>query len=125
MANRILIQSIRELRKSFGVITTHYSNLKLLANEYFEITNKTNKNEYILGKNRDSLFLTQTPQAFNYKKIYNLSIIQKNKIQDEATLFIENNLKLNFIKGEILNNKITFKEDLGISSFSNNCFHIQ
>ena len=41
-----------------------------------------------------------------------MSIKQKNKIQDEATLFIENNLKLNFIKGEILNNKITFKEDL-------------
>ena len=37
---------------------------------------------------------------------------QKNKIQDEATLFINNNLKIKFIKGETLNNKITFKEDI-------------
>jgi len=34
------------------------------------------------------------------------------KITDEATLFIENNLKIKFIKGENLNNKITFKEDI-------------
>ena len=42
----------------------------------------------------------------------NLSLKQKNKIQDEATLFIQNNLKIRFIKGETLNNKITFKEDI-------------
>ena len=28
----------------------------------------SSKNEYILGKNRDNLFLTQTPQAFNFKR---------------------------------------------------------
>ena len=56
--------------------------------------------------------MTQTPQAFRYKNLYNLSIKQKNKITDEATLFIENNLKVKFIKGENLNNKITFKEDI-------------
>ena len=62
--------------------------------------------------NRDNSYLTQTPQAFKYKDIYNLSIKQKNKIQDEATLFINNNLKIKFLNGEILNNKITFKEDV-------------
>ena len=62
--------------------------------------------------NRKNSYLTQTPQAFKFKDVYDLSIKQKSKIQDEATLFIENNLKLNFIKGEILNNKITFKEDI-------------
>ena len=36
----------------------------------------------------------------------------KNIIQDEATLFINNNLKIKFIDGETLNNKITFKEDV-------------
>jgi 2-C-methyl-D-erythritol 4-phosphate cytidylyltransferase/2-C-methyl-D-erythritol 2,4-cyclodiphosphate synthase len=56
--------------------------------------------------------LTQTPQAFNFKEIYDLSIKQKNKIQDEATLFINNNFKIKFINGEILNDKITFKEDI-------------
>jgi 2-C-methyl-D-erythritol 4-phosphate cytidylyltransferase/2-C-methyl-D-erythritol 2,4-cyclodiphosphate synthase len=61
---------------------------------------------------RENSYLTQTPQAFNYKDIYNLSIKQKNKIQDEATLFIENNLNIKFISGETLNSKITFKEDV-------------
>ena len=61
---------------------------------------------------RENSFLTQTPQAFKFKDVYNLSIKQKNKIQDEATLFIENNSKVKFIKGENLNNKITFKEDV-------------
>jgi len=61
---------------------------------------------------RDNSYLTQTPQAFRFNEVYKLSLKQKNKIQDEATLFIENNLKIKFIKGETLNNKITFKEDI-------------
>ena len=66
----------------------------------------------LFNLNRTNSYLTQTPQAFRFKEIYNLSIKQKNKIQDEATLFIENNLKIKFINGENLNNKITFKEDI-------------
>lgn len=62
--------------------------------------------------NRKNSYLTQTPQAFKFKDIYDLSIKQKNIIQDEAALFIDNNSKINFIKGEALNNKITFKEDI-------------
>ena len=66
----------------------------------------------LFNLNRKNSYLTQTPQAFKFKEIYKLSINQKNKIQDEATLFINNNLKINFINGETLNNKITFKEDI-------------
>ena len=66
----------------------------------------------LFNLNRNNLILTQTPQAFKFKDLYALSIKQKNKITDEATLFIENNFKIKFIKGENLNNKITFKEDL-------------
>ena len=66
----------------------------------------------LFNLNRNNSILTQTPQAFKFKDIYNLSNRQKNKITDEATLFIENNLKIKFIKGEHLNNKITFKEDI-------------
>ena len=40
---------------------------------------------------------------------------QKAKIQDEATLFIENNAKIKFIKGEYLNSKITYKEDINMN----------
>ena len=66
----------------------------------------------LFNLNRDHSFLTQTPQAFRFNDLYNLSINQNAKIQDEATLFIENNLKVKFIKGENSNNKITYKEDI-------------
>jgi len=66
----------------------------------------------LFNLNRNNSFLTQTPQAFKFKDLYNLSIKQINKVTDEATLFIENNKKIKFIKGENLNNKITYKEDI-------------
>tara|TARA_A100001011_G_C14162469_1_gene778887 strand:+ start:40 stop:1140 length:1101 start_codon:yes stop_codon:yes gene_type:complete len=66
----------------------------------------------IFNLNRDNSILTQTPQAFKFKDLYNLSIKQKKIITDEATLFIENNLKVKFTQGENENTKITFKEDV-------------
>jgi 2-C-methyl-D-erythritol 4-phosphate cytidylyltransferase / 2-C-methyl-D-erythritol 2,4-cyclodiphosphate synthase len=69
-------------------------------------------NKQLFNLKRDNSYLTQTPQAFKFNNLFNLYIKQKNMIQDEATLFINNNLKINFIKGETLNNKITFKEDI-------------
>jgi 2-C-methyl-D-erythritol 4-phosphate cytidylyltransferase/2-C-methyl-D-erythritol 2,4-cyclodiphosphate synthase len=66
----------------------------------------------LFNLDRDKSFLTQTPQGFKFKELYNLSIKEKNKIQDEATLFIKNELKIKFIKGENFNNKITFREDI-------------
>jgi len=94
-----LINSLKKNKASIPVISSKDSIKYKVKNQLFNL-------------NRKNSYLTQTPQAFKFKDVYNLSIKQKNKIQDEATLFIENNLKLNFIKGEILNNKITFKEDL-------------
>ena len=66
----------------------------------------------IFNLSRDNSILTQTPQAFKFQDLYNLSIVQKKMITDEATLFIEKNLKVKFIQGENLNTKITFKEDI-------------
>ena len=94
-----LINSLKKNKASIPVISSKDSIKYKVKNQLFNL-------------NRENSYLTQTPQAFKFKDVYNLSIKQKSKIQDEATLFIENNLKLNFIKGEILNNKITFKEDL-------------
>ena len=67
---------------------------------------------HIFNLSRDNSILTQTPQAFKFQDLYNLSIKQKKVITDEATLFIEQNLNVKFIKGENLNTKITFKEDI-------------
>ncbi|WP_440930721.1 2-C-methyl-D-erythritol 2,4-cyclodiphosphate synthase [Candidatus Pelagibacter sp.] len=75
---------------------------------------KYNIKNKIFNLNRDNAYLTQTPQAFRFKNLYELAIKQKNLITDEATLFIETGQKIKFIKGEIQNKKITFEEDTNI-----------
>jgi 2-C-methyl-D-erythritol 4-phosphate cytidylyltransferase/2-C-methyl-D-erythritol 2,4-cyclodiphosphate synthase len=94
-----LINSLKKHKASIPVIFSKDSIKYKFKNQLFNL-------------NRKNSYLTQTPQAFKFKDIYNLSIKQKNIIQDEASLFIYNNLKINFVKGETLNNKITFKEDI-------------
>ena len=66
----------------------------------------------IFNLERNNLILTQTPQAFRFKELYNLAMEEKNKITDEATLFINKDHKIKFIKGEIQNNKITYLDDI-------------
>jgi len=94
-----LIKSLKKNKASIPVIKSKDSIKYKIKNQLFNLS-------------RENSFLTQTPQAFKFIDLYNLYIKQTNKIQDEATLFIENNLKINFIKGENLNSKITFKEDV-------------
>ena len=68
-------------------------------------------NEYIIGKNRDDLFLTQTPQAFNLKQIYNLHKNMFGKYKDDdISLYMDLN-KVKFIEGEKNNFKITDQLD--------------
>ena len=67
--------------------------------------------EYIVGKDRNNLFLTQTPQAFNLKEIYNLHKTKSAKYRDDdISLYVDLN-KVKFIKGEKSNFKITDIED--------------
>ena len=66
----------------------------------------------IFNLNKKNSLLTQTPQAFRFKELYNLAINEKKKVSDEATLFINNNYKIKFIPGENNNNKITFLNDV-------------
>jgi len=66
----------------------------------------------ILNLKRENLMLTQTPQCFDFETLYKLSNKNKKYISDEATLFIKNDLKIKFIKGEEDNFKITTVKDL-------------
>ena len=67
--------------------------------------------EYIVGKKRDNLFLTQTPQAFNLKEIYYLHKTNFGKYKDDdISLYMDLN-KVKFIEGEKSNFKITDKID--------------
>ena len=68
--------------------------------------------EYIVGKNRENLFLTQTPQAFNLSEIYHLHKKNADKYKDDdISLYIDLN-RVKFIDGEKNNFKITDKSDL-------------
>ena len=101
--------SIKLLKNLINSLKKHKAVIPVISSKdsiKYKIRNK------LLNLDRKNCYLTQTPQAFRFKNLYQLSIKQKNKIQDEATLFIENNLKIKFINGENLNNKITFKEDI-------------
>ena len=71
----------------------------------------SSKEEYIVGKKRDNLFLTQTPQAFNLKEIYHLHKTNSSKYKDDdISLYMDLN-KVKFIEGEKNNFKITDKSD--------------
>ncbi len=94
-----LINSLKNNKATIPVVFSKDSIKYKIKNQLFNLQRKNS-------------YLTQTPQAFKFKDIYDLSVKQKNKIQDEATLFINNNIKIKFINGEILNEKITFQEDI-------------
>ena len=70
------------------------------------------KYEYIIAKNRKDLFLTQTPQGFILKQIYNLHLNNKGKYRDDDISLYMNLDKVKFIHGEKNNFKITDKHDL-------------
>jgi len=66
----------------------------------------------VVNLKREKVLLTQTPQCFNFKILFNLSKNNKDNVTDEATLYLKNNKKVKFIKGEETNIKITKKSDL-------------
>ena len=99
---KLLKNLIKNLKKNIAVVPVVFSKDSIK----YKIKNKF----YNLDRNKS--LLTQTPQAFKYKNLYNLAKLQNKKITDEATLFIENNNKIKFIKGENKNNKITYLEDI-------------
>ena len=85
-------------------------------------TNNSTKYSYknkVVNLKRHKVLLTQTPQCFDYKTLYDLSIKSKNSVTDESSLFIINNKKIKFIKGEETNTKITKKNDLYVKKIKN------
>ena len=73
---------------------------------------KTIKNKKIINLDRNKIFLSQTPQAFNFKKIFNLQKKISSKITDDASLFDNYSNRVKMIKGEETNIKITTKNDI-------------
>ena len=73
---------------------------------------KYRNNNKINNLNRDKILLTQTPQCFNFNELYNLYKNNKEKITDEASLYLNNNKRIKFILGDKNNFKITTVDDL-------------
>ena len=64
-------------------------------------TDNSTKYKYrnnIVNLKREKVLLTQTPQCFNFKTLYNLSKSNKKHVTDEATLFLKNNKNCNYEK---------------------------
>jgi len=70
----------------------------------------------ITNLKRENIYLIQTPQAFNYKKLYALQNEKSIEITDDANLFVRANKKIKIIKGEFGNNKITINSDIRINN---------
>ena len=104
--------SVNLLRKLLNKLK---NNKAVVPYTYSKDSIKYKSQKKLLNLKRNKVLLTQTPQAFRFKDLYNLSTKQKNKITDEATLFIENQKKVSFIRGENDNNKITYPNDIKLN----------
>jgi 2-C-methyl-D-erythritol 4-phosphate cytidylyltransferase / 2-C-methyl-D-erythritol 2,4-cyclodiphosphate synthase len=65
---------------------------------------------------RENIYFTQTPQAFDYRKLYKLQGDKSSEVSDDANLFIKAKKKIKLIKGEIENNKITINSDIKLNT---------
>ncbi len=92
----------KELKKNNAVVPY----LKSENSVKYKIKNKIN------NLDRNKVLLTQTPQCFNFQELFNLYKSNKEKITDEASLYLRNNRKIKFILGDKKNFKITTVDDL-------------
>ena len=66
---------------------------------------------------RENIYLTQTPQAFNYNELYKLQNKIGSEVTDDASIFINAKKKIKIINGEIKNTKITINSDIKTNHF--------
>ena len=77
---------------------------------------KQKSSNIVTNLNRKNIYLIQTPQAFNYSKLYALQNKKGVDITDDANLFVRAGKKIKIIKGEDNNNKITINADIKINN---------
>ena len=99
---KLLHRLKKELKKNNAVVPY----LKSENSVKYKIKNKIN------NLDRNKILLTQTPQCFNFQELFNLYKSNKEKITDEASLYLKNNRKIKFILGDKKNFKITTVDDL-------------
>ena len=105
-SKRIISDVIKNLKKNHAVVPVIKVN---------DATKRVEKNVVFKNIERKSLRLSQTPQGFSFKKLYEKH--KKNistSIDDDASLFTADGEKVLTIDGSKTNLKITDKEDLNI-----------
>ena len=100
--------SLRLLKKLKKQLKKHSAVVPYLNSEN---SVKYKNNNKVNNLNRNNVLLTQTPQCFRYKELFNLYKTNKEKITDEASLYLNNNRKIKFILGDKKNFKITTIDD--------------
>ena len=117
--NKVLIHDVARPNFSLKLFNSILKNMKLAravipkikVQDAIKQIIDSSKEEYIIGKKRDNLFLTQTPQAFNLKEIYHLHKTNSGKYKDDdISLYMDLN-GVKFIEGEKNNFKITDRVD--------------
>ena len=104
-STKILSSIIKKMKNARAIIP------KLKIQDAIKQIIDSSKEEYIIGKKRDNLFLTQTPQAFNLREVYHLHKTNSGKYKDDdISLYMDLN-KVKFIEGEKNNFKITDRSD--------------
>ena len=98
----LLNRLIKELKNNKSVIPA------IRPNDSIKFKNRN----MMINLDRDFIYLTQTPQAFDYNELYKLQNNKSSKITDDANLFIRSNKKVKIITGENENKKITKKLDI-------------
>ena len=100
-SSKLLDSIIKNMKKSRVVVPT------LKINDAI----KQKQQRYVIGKSRNDLFITQTPQCFNLKEIYNLHKLYKHRYLDDDLSLLKNFNKVKLIEGEKNNFKITDRSD--------------
>jgi len=95
---------------SIPVVEVKDSLCKVVKNECWEKTEYVDRNDY---------FKVQTPQGFEYEKIYSAHVKafenSKNDYSDDGSLFAVYFGNLNLVKGDVENIKITYPLELEIA----------
>tara|TARA_B100001027_G_scaffold214981_1_gene188080 strand:+ start:660 stop:1805 length:1146 start_codon:yes stop_codon:yes gene_type:complete len=104
-STKLLSLIIRNMKNASAVVP------KIKVQDAIKQIIDSSKEEYLVSKKRENLFLTQTPQAFNLREIYRLHQTNTGKYRDDdISLYMDLN-KVKFIEGEKNNFKITDKSD--------------
>ena len=105
VARKLLHSIIKNIKNARAVVP------KIKIQDAVKQIIDTSNAEYILGKKREKLFLTQTPQAFNFREIYKLHKNNSSKYKDDdISLYMD----LSLLKEKKVISKLLIEQTLKI-----------